>query len=356
MKKRGIVMSNEIGNLLYRNAIKYIQEMCKKHGNLEAKQLADYIVDKIPLTAIYNVTDAAIKMQSVANAKKSLDDAMQTLDITYTPETSVSQNEVGGTYCDTLNMQYPIFNDNVFVYFKFDRNLLKGYAGGEDIYLLLLLHRLDDDRIVAFVGLGTHKDIIIIDSCPIRITIQGCEINLIHIIETMHAFAERQYGFLSDEEIANRARSGMEERLLDIAIIFKIFQDISNQNKREFKCYVDKEEQSKPVYFRKITGNRGTIKVNDKPVILVLRDDKDIESKINKYRNPRGYIEYAFSWVVHGHYRRLHNPETMGYNRSGEKVMQGMTWVETYLKGDTNLPLLKRETIVIDKRSKNGQG
>ena len=46
----------------------------------------------------------------------------------------------------------------------------------------------------------------------------------------------------------------------------------------------------------------------------------------------------------------------MGYNRSGEKVMQGMTWVETYLKGDTNLPLLKRETIVIDKRNKNVQG
>ena len=155
-------MSNEIGNLLYRNAIKYIQEMCKKHGNLEAKQLADYIVDKIPLTAIYNVTDAAIKMQGATYTKKTLADAMQTLNIAYTPETSFSQNETGGTYCDTLNMQYPMFNDNVFVYFKFDKSLLKGYTKDEDIYLLLLLHRLDDDRIVAFVGLGTHKDIIII--------------------------------------------------------------------------------------------------------------------------------------------------------------------------------------------------
>ena len=81
-----------------------------------------------------------------------------------------------------------------------------------------------------------------------------------------------------------------------------------------------------------------------------------IIGKINKYKNPRGTIHYSFSWVVRGHYRRLHNPATMGYNRSGEKVMQGMTWVETYLKGDTNLPLLKRETIVIDKRNKNVQG
>ena len=136
------------------------------------------------------------------------------------------------------------------------------------------------------------------------------------------------------------------------ADMLKIFGDIVDQEKHAYKCYVDEPEEVRTNYYRKLTGNRETIKTQDKPILLILVDDKDIESKINKYRNPRGHIEYAFSWVVRGHYRRLHNPETVGYDRNGEKCVQGMTWVDTYLKGDPNMPLLKRETIVIDKRKR----
>lgn len=342
-------MSNEVGNILYRNTVKYIQEMCKKQGKLETKQLADYIVEKTPITSIYNVTDAVQKMYNSVDEKGSLEDTMQRLGIPYTPETSFSYDKEDYKYCDTISIKYPMFQDNVFIYFKYEEET--EYFKEEDHYFLLLLHRLDDDRVISFIGHGTQNSTDLMDSCPIKIGLQGCEVNLIHIVETVSAFAHSRYDRIwSEEKIDNYTRKGMESRLLDISVIFKLFQDISDQSKREFRCYIDEEEKGKSTYFRKMTGDRNTVKAPDKPIILVLRDDEDIEHKVQKYRNPRGKIHYAFSWIVRGHYRKLHDPESVGKDRNGERVVQGMTWVETYLKGDENLPLLKRETIVIDKR------
>ena len=36
----------------------------------------------------------------------------------------------------------------------------------------------------------------------------------------------------------------------------------------------------------------------------------------------------------------------MGLDRNGKRCVQGATWIETYMKGDENLPLLRREHVV----------
>ena len=372
MKKRGIVMSNELGNTLYTIVLKEIQKLCS--GSLDKKQLADFVLDKSVATSIFNISDVVRKQFKKKVSKKisfnwedNPDNAPRLMDVLngangFKEEYDEAVRKAGEsiTVADrvkastgyemtdlvdgfvTLKSNWEAYTDNIFLYYEIEApSEYKGYA--PKIYGTILINRLDDDRLICFSGICHQSGVIMLESVPITVGLQGITLNLRHI-----------------KEFADRLRSQYSDMLLDdsimvFAVANRMFKDLTNQDKSNYRCYVDEEENSRVKIFRKMLSKKEKVRIPVKPIILVLHDE-NADEKINKYKNPRGTIRYSFSWVVRGHYRRLHNPATMGYNRSGEKVMQGMTWVETYLKGDTNLPLLKRETIVIDKRNKNVQG
>lgn len=322
-------MSNEVGNMMYSAVLKHICKICT---NFEQKQLADFVLEKAPVTKIFNITDPNSKILNDSETRRKATIDKRVDEILGTTGCYSKKEEVSSV----LKYSWTPYCDDIFVYAKI----------GEGDYSYMLAHRLDDNRIITFHGLYQISGDVTIFSIPVSTSINGVELRLHNLLNSLADIKVQQ-------EYANLTTTFTT---CFYASILKIFNDIANQEKRSFKCYVDEPEVQKTNYYRKLTGQRDTIKALDKPIILVLYDDNDIENKIKKYRNPHGHIEYAFSWVVRGHYRRLHNPETVGYDRNGEKCVQGMTWVETYLKGDPSLPLLKRETIVIDKRNKNVQG
>lgn len=88
-------------------------------------------------------------------------------------------------------------------------------------------------------------------------------------------------------------------------------------------------------------------KAIDKPIVLVLKDTKNSGVVAKRHARRQGKIHYVFSWIVRGHYRRLTNPEHLGLDRTGKRCVLGFTWIEAYLKGDVDMPLLKRERKVV---------
>lgn len=55
-----------------------------------------------------------------------------------------------------------------------------------------------------------------------------------------------------------------------------------------------------------------------------------------------GMRKYGFYWEVRGFYRRLHDPEGIGVNANGERVVKGKTWVKPHTKGDTSKPKIEK--------------
>ena len=322
-------MSNEVGNHLYKLTIKKIQALCT---NYATKILADYVVDKSTSTQIYNVTDIVL----AASQRKS--------DLRVGEDLGKWVWEVSGFTMEQvepaiikLNTDYTLFTDHIFAYAKTLNNL----------HYVFLIHRLDDDRAVIFFGFVENLEkFTIFQTIPVEIHENHLILDIKHLLNATAEFDVTRKQFTRTLEIMKSVFIGYTSN------IFALFRDIADQNRRTYRCYVDEEDNKKATYYRKKLGDRKSIKVLDKPIILVLRDNDEIEQKINEHKSKRGNIRYAFSWIVRGHYRRLHDPESFGKDRNGDRVIQGMTWVETYLKGDENLPLLKRETIVIDKRKR----
>jgi len=48
-------------------------------------------------------------------------------------------------------------------------------------------------------------------------------------------------------------------------------------------------------------------------------------------------IDWDMSWNVRAHWRRLHNPETMGIGRTGLRDVVGYTWISNHKKGEGEL-------------------
>ena len=129
-----------------------------------------------------------------------------------------------------------------------------------------------------------------------------------------------------------------------LSFILKMFHDLTDKS-QSCRCYVDTTEDTRTEYFRSPVNKKVT-KLGNKPIILILNNDSEADKKAQRYKRRQGRIQYAFSWVVRGHYRKLHNPKSIGLDRNGKRCVQGATWIETYMKGDENLPLLRRERVV----------
>lgn len=319
-------MSNQIGNFLYKLTIKKIQSLCTSEAT---RILSDFVLDKAPMTHIYNITDIVFEMVSApSNAREITTYIKERTGIEVAPDDETRSSFI-------LKSDWSLFTDNVFLYAKTLNNL----------YYACLIHRISDDRVVVFFGTVEDDYFTMFESAPVEISFMGVKLDISHLKEASRAYAN-QYNIKQVKEY---------DRYIEIisvtffAQILRLFRDITDQNSRKYRCYIDEFEGAKPSYFRHMV-DKATVKVPDKPIYLILRDTEDSDTRAKSFGRKNGNLHYSFSWVVRGHYRKLHNPDSIGLNREGERCVPGMTWVETYMKGDENAPLLKRTTVVIDKR------
>ena len=117
-----------------------------------------------------------------------------------------------------------------------------------------------------------------------------------------------------------------------LTLIMEIFHRVNNTAKKHYNFYSE-DTSERPHY---VNYKGGKCVLPNKPTYIIL--DKDIKD-VRKYaRKSDSKLEYSFSWIVRGHYRRLQYHEHMGTDMFGKPV-QGKTWIASYVKGDKNLPL-----------------
>lgn len=117
-----------------------------------------------------------------------------------------------------------------------------------------------------------------------------------------------------------------------ITLVMEIFHRVNNTSKKQYNFYSE-DTNEKPHY---VNYKGGKCVLSNRPTYIIL--DKDIK-EVRKYaRKSDSKLEYSFSWIVRGHYRRLQHHEHMGTDMFGKPV-QGKTWIASYVKGDKNLPL-----------------
>jgi hypothetical protein len=128
------------------------------------------------------------------------------------------------------------------------------------------------------------------------------------------------------------------------SIIETLFNRINDVDTKRYNIYSE-DTNERPRY---ISKGGTTLKAMNRPTYIVL--DKEIkETEVRKYaRKSDSKIEYSFSWIVRGHYRRLHNPESFGKDML-DRPVRGKTWVESYTKGDRNLPLKNTQYKVVEQ-------
>jgi hypothetical protein len=121
---------------------------------------------------------------------------------------------------------------------------------------------------------------------------------------------------------------------LIIDIILELFNQINDTDNKRYNVYSE-DTNERP---RLIIKNNITHRLLNRPTYIVLNKEVK-ETEIRKYaRKSDSKIEYSFSWIVRGHYRKLHDNTSNGKDIFGRPI-QGKTWVESYLKGDKNMPL-----------------
>lgn len=110
---------------------------------------------------------------------------------------------------------------------------------------------------------------------------------------------------------------------------------------------IDDNSNSKPKYYRYNDKNKGVIRFNPKPTYIVLSEEK--HKTLKNYDNiiSNGKIERCFSFPVMGHWRRLSSQERIGKDKQDNYTIQGYTWVKDFIKGNKDMPLIKKEKIVL---------
>lgn len=296
-------MSNEIGNKLFESFTKKLILELKKNKDTNIPEIIDSYIHNFSETKLFNLTDVML------NVSRGYINEMAPFKL----------NE--NTHTLRASISYTPYVDSLFCYTKID----------ESSYTCMYLWRLSESRVIGYWYMYHENISDGIFSLPIEIDFSGVTVHLSPILES---FSNVQF------DITQSVKGYVE-------LIFSTFKALQDQEKRTYACYVDEPIKPRSIYLRR--DNRTPAwKIAEKPIILVLRDTPQKDKLVQKYRRKNGNIQYAFSWVVRGHYRKLHNPETIGKDRNGDKTVPGYTWVETYMKGDG--PVLKREHVVFDKR------
>ncbi len=133
--------------------------------------------------------------------------------------------------------------------------------------------------------------------------------------------------------VAGNVVTGAKGKLI-VDIILELFNQINDTDNKRYNVYSE-DTNERP---RLIVKDNITHRLLNRPTYIVLNKEVK-ETEVRKYaRKSDSKIEYSFSWIVRGHYRKLHNNTSNGKDIFGRPI-QGKTWVESYLKGDKNMPL-----------------
>lgn len=178
---------------------------------------------------------------------------------------------------------------------------------------------------------------------------------------TMHKYNGVDYTFLNYE----LSGAGFDEKRVDLRKTFdtigtsltpeteihhklvgNLFLRMTDENEQKYlRTYKEEPATVQSLYIRE-SNKVPAVKIpKQRPVYIVLDKKKDEPVKHRTYTTSR--IEHICSWIVRGHYRRLHNPNSFGMDRYGNRTLQGKTWIAPYRKGDESLPIKQVEKIVI---------
>lgn len=144
-------------------------------------------------------------------------------------------------------------------------------------------------------------------------------------------------GSYHKEDVIDETGKEVNDTLISLVVrpltlVMEIFHRVNNTAKKHYNFYSE-DTNERPHY---VNYKGGKCVLLNKPTYIIL--DKDIK-EVRKYaRKSDSKLEYSFSWIVRGHYRRLQYHEHMGTDMFGKPV-QGKTWIASYVKGDKNLPL-----------------
>lgn len=128
----------------------------------------------------------------------------------------------------------------------------------------------------------------------------------------------------------------------DIYAIIKVFEKLNKKT-----ILIDEPMQNKATYYRYKDKSKGSLKVNTRPIYIVL--DADKKAKKIKYDNisRQGILRRDFSFPVIGHWRKLTDNRHLGKDRQGNYNIQGYTWVNAFIKGNKEKSLIRKERIVL---------
>ena len=321
--------SNDLGKLFYKKTLQYV---IKNATNKDQRQLVDYMLERSSAVQIYNVTDVLkgfLKNSSEATPKS---DSLESF-IKATTDIDVSVNREDCS-C-TFNYSWTPYVDDLYIYSETNNGL----------YYSILIHRISDEHIVIVFGTITREgEVTMMNTSTVELKALGLYVQYGNIRDSVHDLIYG-LGVQNDYRKVQYMYDAIHVCFVGtLSFILKMFHDLTDKS-QSCRCYVDTTEDTRTEYFRSPVDKKVT-KVGNKPIILILNNDSEADKKAHRYKRRQGRIQYAFSWVVRGHYRRLHNPKSMGLDRNGKRCVQGATWIETYMKGDENLPLLRRERVV----------
>ena len=321
--------SNDLGNLFYRKTLQYV---IKKASNKDQRQLVDYMLERSSAVQIYNVTDVLNgfikKSEKVASESEGLSAFIKsTTDI----DVSVNTEDCSCTF----NYFWTPYVDDLYIYSETNNGL----------YYSILIHRISDEHIVIVFGTITREgEVTMMNTSTVELKALGLYVQYGNIRDSVHDLIY-ELGIQNDYRKVQYMYDAIHVCFVGtLSFILKMFHDLTDKS-QSCRCYVDTTEDTRTEYFRSPVNKKVT-KLGNKPIILILSNDSEADKKAHRYKRRQGRIQYAFSWVVRGHYRKLHNPKSIGLDRNGKRCVQGATWIETYMKGDENLPLLRRERVV----------
>ena len=321
--------SNDLGNLFYRKTLQYV---IKKASNKDQRQLVDYMLERSSAVQIYNVTDVLNgfikKSEKVASESEGLSAFVKSstgIDV------SVNTEDCSCTF----NYSWTPYVDDLYIYSETNNGL----------YYSILIHRISDEHIVIVFGTITREgEVTMMNTSTVELKALGLYVQYGNIRDSVHDLIYG-LGVQNDYRKVQYMYDAIHVCFVGtLSFILKMFHDLTDKS-QSCRCYVDTTEDTRTEYFRSPVNKKVT-KLGNKPIILILNNDSEADKKAHRYKRRQGRIQYAFSWVVRGHYRKLHNPKSIGLDRNGKRCVQGATWIETYMKGDENLPLLRRERVV----------
>lgn len=147
---------------------------------------------------------------------------------------------------------------------------------------------------------------------------------------------------ISESDINRLSPRGVVSRFYTpqevLSLIYNTFSCLDTLNSKT--VIADVPTATKTEYYRR--KGSPAIKVPNRNIYYVLHKHDTQSEKHIQFTGTK-VISQAFK--VRGHWRTLENPQGLGKDRQGNRIIKGFTWVTEYIKGDEN-NLVKKLRII----------